>query len=1046
MSNEFDQEALIRSIGISPKGRFILLLGAGASASSGIPTAQQCIWEWKREIYLSGNSHLSPRLFLDVSLPNTQEKIQKWLDQQNKFPRRGDHDEYCFYIEHTYPKSDDRRAFFEKRFSGAIPQIGYQLLAMLQNDRLFQWVWTTNFDGLIMQGRTPQHTRPLKEVGLDTSFRLQDINDEDECGYFVHLHGDYRYDRLKNTGTETRELDQTLRMELIKQVRRKRLIVIGYSGRDESVMSALESAIQQSDGGELYWCVVRNDEVPLRVTSLLDKAARSGYHAHVIETEGFDDVMIRLARFVCREGRAAAEIEGLLSAAVPERTMFCLSGYTAEEDWIKSNGYPIELPQELYQFDVDGIASWKELREALGEAPVVAGLLKGKVLAMGDIATVSKVFGGKIKSKIEPVPLEDSDFSRPDTVTMSVLLQGLARALACASNLEISGKNVIWDPTSNETVNWHTERYKAFPGARLSINKLKGSKFLNFVLDLHVVKEDGSEPCKEAIQNVKRQLLGRQWNQPYHKMLDDWCGRILGSEESRTFNSPPDSEDSFRFKLSRPPAYARIFVKSKYPDKPLVRKPGEIFDAIVLSEPALLFGSIRGISHGKDPHPIRGLVTNGPYDFQLTQTSLYREIRLGVICPGGWERSLSSFLQRLILAHSKVETKAEYLSAYPGFQQAYRIPLRVPLPTDVEWRVLPNVRLSEQELAKSQREIAGAIIREIDALRSLASVDVVLVFVPQTWKPYEVVEDVTVRLDLHDFVKAHGAQNAVRTQLLREETLLKRQQCEIFWWLAQALYVKSLRTPFVLDTDDPETVFVGIGYGYAKTKRGSGVVLGCSHIYDAAGQGLRYQLSKIQNPVWKNKNPYLTKDDAIRVGLQARQLFYDTYNKVPHRVVIHKRTPFLKSEREGLSHALKDVKELEMLTIELEDAWRFIAYDKWKKRVAPFPVKRGTLLIAGSHQAFLWVHGTTRDFIEGERSYFQGKSRIPVPLKLTRFAGHSPIERIANEILGLSKMDWNSYDLYSQMPATLESSGAIARIGQLLSRFGPETYDYRLFI
>jgi hypothetical protein len=43
-------------------------------------------------------------------------------------------------------------------------------------------------------------------------------------------------------------------------------------------------------------------------------------------------------------------------------------------------------------------------------------------------------------------------------------------------------------------------------------------------------------------------------------------------------------------------------------------------------------------------------------------------------------------------------------------------------------------------------------------------------------------------------------------------------------------------------------------------------------------------------------------------------------------------------------------------------------------------------------------------------------------------------------------MDWNSFHLYSQMPATLESSGAIARIGQLLSRFGPEMYDYRLFM
>jgi hypothetical protein len=60
--------------------------------------------------------------------------------------------------------------------------------------------------------------------------------------------------------------------------------------------------------------------------------------------------------------------------------------------------------------------------------------------------------------------------------------------------------------------------------------------------------------------------------------------------------------------------------------------------------------------------------------------------------------------------------------------------------------------------------------------------------------------------------------------------------------------------------------------------------------------------------------------------------------------------------------------------------------------------------------------------------------------------GHTSLVQLASEVLGLSKMDLNSFDLYSKMPATLESSGAIARIGQLLSRFGPEMYDYRLFI
>ena len=30
-----------------------LLLGAGASIESGVPSAVDCIWDWKREIFLS---------------------------------------------------------------------------------------------------------------------------------------------------------------------------------------------------------------------------------------------------------------------------------------------------------------------------------------------------------------------------------------------------------------------------------------------------------------------------------------------------------------------------------------------------------------------------------------------------------------------------------------------------------------------------------------------------------------------------------------------------------------------------------------------------------------------------------------------------------------------------------------------------------------------------------------------------------------------------------------------------------------------------------
>lgn len=45
-----DFDAFVRSFVQNP---FAFLLGAGASITSGIPSADDCIWDWKRMIYCS---------------------------------------------------------------------------------------------------------------------------------------------------------------------------------------------------------------------------------------------------------------------------------------------------------------------------------------------------------------------------------------------------------------------------------------------------------------------------------------------------------------------------------------------------------------------------------------------------------------------------------------------------------------------------------------------------------------------------------------------------------------------------------------------------------------------------------------------------------------------------------------------------------------------------------------------------------------------------------------------------------------------------------
>lgn len=1039
----FDQHALIRSIGVVP-GKYMVLLGAGASASSGIPTANQCIWEWKREIFLSANPTLSPSLFSDISLPATQEKIQKWLDTQGCYPALGHDSEYAYYIERCYPRSEDRTAYFNNRLSNVIPQMGYKLLAMLQNRNILQWIWTTNFDGLVRQSRSPDHTTPLKEIGLDSAARICEVRDGENHGYLIALHGDYRYDRIKNTSGETQTLQTELCTALMSRLRSQPIIVLGYGGRDESIMSTLEGAYRGTcSGGGIYWCVKGNETVSPRISGLIEMARKNGFSGNLIEIDGFDDFMLRLGRYIFRTGQDAVEVQNLSTAAAPLRSEFRLTGYAMDDDWIKGNALSIELPQGIYQFEASGIKGWRDLRAAIGTESISAGLLKGKVLAVGDATKISAVFAGRLTSQLALSPLQPAETAK--TVVGGILLDALQLSISVATGLERTGKRkrILWDKSRFRHTLYSGVRHLAYEAVKISLSFATGKQFVNLVPDIHVVQANGEEATLEAVKDIKRQLLGGQWNKAYNEAVEEWCDRILGHDSSRVFQFPGAPFDPFTFKVSRPLPYARMLLRSQVSRACSPKRPGECFEATILPEHPLVFGTEKSPIPGQDVHPLRGVVHYGPYDLELTRTGYYREVKLGVICPQGCEQALSSYLAKLLLGHSAVESKSEYLLPFPGFQQTYRIPLRIPDRGAKEWRTLP-LKYSNVNLRAAQTEVCSGITRAVDNLISLGTTDVAIILIPKAWKSFEVVEDDGVHVDLHDYIKAYCAQRNVRTQFLREDTLFKQYQCEILWWLAQALYVKSVRTPFVLQTNDNDTVFVGIGYGMTKGKE-KGVVLGCSHIYDAAGQGLRYHVSRIQDPIWIQDNPFLKKDDAISIGYQVRQLFHQTYQKLPHRVVIHKRTPFVGSEQEGLTQSLKGVAEVEMITVEEEPSWRFLSYDKIKQSVDGFPVKRNTVLVYGNDQALLWVHGAVKN-IKDYKTYFQGKSRIPSPLRITRFAGQAPIETVAREILGLSKMDWNSCDLYGQFPATLESSSAIAKVGQLMSRFGSETYDYRLFI
>ena len=439
-------DAFVRSIGVRRAVPHSLFLGAGASVSSGIPSAQSCIWEWKRDLFLTKNHGLEEQ-FLELSLPSVQRRLQQWLDAQGTYPQEGADDEYGFYIRVCFPIADDRRAFFQEKVREAQPHIGYRLLCHLAKADLIRSVWSTHFDGLPARAAANFSLTPF-EVGIDTQGRVARSANTGEL-LCVSLHGDYRYDDLKNTPEELQRQEEALRAALIDELRQRTLIVCGYSGRDKSIMEALQAACSEQGTGALYWCGYGDGDIPEPVARLIAHARAHGRQAFYVPALGFDDLMIRLALH-CLEGERREAARKDIAALVPDdllaRAPFHVPEHRANT-LIKSNAFEIDCPSEVLSFDLKAWPPekvWSWVREQTGARPVVAVPFKGNILALGTVDDIKDCFGENIKGPVERTPISPDELRYEDGAIVGLMREALVRSIAQAAGVETDGQSELW--------------------------------------------------------------------------------------------------------------------------------------------------------------------------------------------------------------------------------------------------------------------------------------------------------------------------------------------------------------------------------------------------------------------------------------------------------------------------------------------------------------------------------------------------------------------------------------------------------------------------
>ena len=548
------------------------LLGAGASASAGIPTATDMIWEFKQRLFVSQRGASLQRVS-DLSNPVVRSQLQSHIDSSGQLPSAGADTEYAGLFESVYPAEEDRRTYLESKVSGSKPSFGHIALATLMRAGLARLIWTTNFDTLVADACSQVYgaTSVLTTADLNTAKMASEAILEERWPVEVKLHGDFRFRRLKNTSDELREEDSQLRSMLLDCGRRFGLIVVGYSGRDESVMDALKETITTPNAfpSGLFWLHRGDDPLAPGVSDLLKMAQRSGVDAALIRIDNFDETLRDLVRMF--EGLDSKELDSFASSKRPWTAAPMPKG---RRGWpvVRLNALPIEEVPSICRRVSCNIGGTRAVRDAVREsgADTIALRSRAGVLAYGADSEVRKAF--------EPYEITEFDIhtleirrQRYDSTERGLIGEALIAAIERQMGLRATKRQsrYLLAPADTSDSSWLPLKQVV---GDLS-GTVRGHQGLNWregvevhlewanerlwlVFDPRTVFDRVTQDNRNAATAFARERSAKRYNKVLHDLLNFWSAKLSHNREELRALGIGDGIDA-AFRISPTTGFSR---------------------------------------------------------------------------------------------------------------------------------------------------------------------------------------------------------------------------------------------------------------------------------------------------------------------------------------------------------------------------------------------------------------------------------------------------------------------------------------------------------
>lgn len=386
--------------------RPVLLLGAGASVKSGVPSAAGFTemiarWAFLRD---QGRSEHDQTVLRSDWLPWL--KTLDWYD-----PARRPDDQYPEFVENLLVPREARMQFLLERVRAAPqPSAGYTALADLVAKGWIRTILTTNFDDLIERSCSA-NTRALLGT-IRSPSEARNISTAPRFAQLVYLHGTVEHYTDLNLVSETGNLTAAWVAPLTPVLRDSPLVVLGYRGAEASIMSDLLIGQVEACNGfrhGIYWCTRRESQLAPLVETLRD---RIGSNFLRIDIDGFDEVMVHLAFGAGTSVRALTVVE---DAVLPSEELRPGGESLDELDWAQVRSWIPVCAERLEISSPGSDVSLESLLETLNLAvsvdavtrPTVAGVrLFGAATEIEvDLVWASgeRRFHGNIVSLIEQV-------------------------------------------------------------------------------------------------------------------------------------------------------------------------------------------------------------------------------------------------------------------------------------------------------------------------------------------------------------------------------------------------------------------------------------------------------------------------------------------------------------------------------------------------------------------------------------------------------------------------------------------------------------------